>query len=105
LENGHHYFGSQTVNGVESTARLDVAVTLDPTPCAPGGSATQTKTPGQTLANLTVTGSNIRWYSASSGGTLLNPSTVLVNGTHYWATQTINCTESATRLEVAVTVN
>jgi len=105
LENGHHYFASQTVNGVESTARLDVAVTLDPTPCAPGGSAAQTKTPGQTLANLSITGNNIRWYSAASGGSLLNPSTVLVNGTHYWATQTINCTESATRLEVTVTVN
>jgi FG-GAP-like repeat/FG-GAP repeat len=106
LPNGtSNYYASQTVNDVESTARFHVVVTVDPTPCAPGGSAAQTKTPGQTLANLSITGSNIRWYSAASGGSLLNPSTVLVNGTHYWATQTINCTESATRLEVTVTVN
>jgi len=105
ISNGTTYYASQTVNGVESTQRLGVAATIDPTPCAPTGSATQTYSAGATVASLQATGSNIRWYAAASGGTSLATSTVLVNGTHYYATQTISCTESATRLEVVVTIN
>jgi len=104
ISNGTTYYASQTVNGVESTARIPVAATIPQTPCAPTGSATQTRTSGQTLADLTVVGSNIRWYGASSGGTALATTTVLVNGTHYYATQTINCTESATRLDVTISI-
>jgi len=99
-----HYYASQTVNGVESTARLDVTATVDPTPCAPSGTATQTYSAGSTLASLQATGSGIRWYAAESGGTALASSTVLVNGTHYYASQTISCTESATRLDVTANV-
>jgi hypothetical protein len=102
---GTTYYASQTINSVESTARLAVTARVDPTPCAPTGDATQTRTSGQTLANLTVSGSNIRWYSASTGGDLLDPSTALVNGMQYFATQTVSCTESATRLSVTVTIN
>jgi hypothetical protein len=100
-----HYYASQTVNGVESTARLDVTATIDPTPCAPTGSATQSYTTGATVASLQATGSGIRWYAAASGGTALASSTLLVNGTHYWATQTVNCTESASRLDITTIVN
>lgn len=57
-----------------------------------------------TIANLTVTGSNIQWYSASTGGVQLDPSTILVNGTHYYASQTVNCTESANRLDITVNI-
>ena len=105
IVNGTHYFASQTVNGVESTARLEVTATVDPTPCAPTGAPTQSYSTGATVASLQSTGSSIRWYSASSGGTALASSVVLVDGTHYFASQTINCTESATRLEVIVTIN
>jgi hypothetical protein len=99
-----HYYASQTVNGVESTARLDVSATVDPTPCKPTGASTQTYSSGSTVASLQATGSAIRWYAAESGGTALSTSTTLVNGTHYWATQTISCTESATRLDVTANV-
>ena len=105
LQNGQHYYASQTINGVESEDRLDVTATLDLTPCAPTGLAVQTFGAGITVAGLQATGSNIRWYEASSGGTQLSNSTVLVNGAHYFATQNIDCTESATRLEVAVILN
>jgi hypothetical protein len=58
-----------------------------------------------TVADLTTTsGSNIKWYSASTGGSALATSTVLVNGTTYYASQTINGVESATRLAVTATV-
>jgi hypothetical protein len=105
LTNGDHYYASQTVNGVESANRLDVTASLDNTPCKPTGSGSQTYSAGSTVANLLATGSNIRWYTASSGGTALSPATVLVNNTHYYATQTIDCTESAQRFDVTVTIN
>jgi len=58
-----------------------------------------------TLANMVITGSNIKWYSASSGGTLLPATTVLTNGTTYYASQTVGTCESATRTAVQVTLN
>jgi hypothetical protein len=53
-----------------------------------------------TVADLTASGTNIKWYSASTGGTPLATSTVLVNGQHYYASQTINGCESTTRKDV-----
>ena len=105
ISNGTTYYASQTVNGVESTARLEVTATILSTPCAPSGTATQTYSTGATVASLQATGSGIRWYAASSGGTALATSTLLVNGTHYYASQTVSCTESATRLDVTANVN
>src|SRR5690606_16138590 len=58
-----------------------------------------------TLANMVITGSNIKWYSASIGGTLLPATTVLTNGTIYYASQTVGTCESATRTAVQVTLN
>ncbi len=98
LENGHHYYATQTVNGSESISRFEVTASVDPTPCAPTATSPQS---GVTVADLAATGQNIRWYTASSGGTALAPSTALENGT-YWASQTIDCTESATRVAVTV---
>ncbi|OYU82868.1 MAG: hypothetical protein CFE24_13825, partial [Flavobacterium sp. BFFFF2] len=55
-----------------------------------------------TLANLTVGGTNISWYNASTGGTLLPSSTALVDGTTYFASQTISNCDSPSRLAVTV---
>ena len=99
-----NYYASQTVNDVESTARFHVVATVDPTPCTPSGSATQSYSAGLTVASLQATGTSIRWYAAASGGAALATLTALVSGNHYYATQTINCTESATRLDVTVTI-
>ncbi|HEX8268582.1 MAG TPA: hypothetical protein VF581_01705, partial [Flavobacterium sp.] len=41
-----------------------------------------------TVANLTATGNNIQWYTTSSGGTPLAPTTVLVDNAIYYASQT-----------------
>jgi hypothetical protein len=102
LVNGTHYYASQTVNGVESTARFDATATILSTPCAPTGTASQSHLAGATVASLLASGTSIRWYAAASGGAALATSTVLVTGTHYYATQTVSCTESATRLDVTV---
>jgi len=73
---------------------------------APFGLSSQTFTPGQTLANLVVTGTNILWYSTLTGrnttSTPLPSNTLLVDGVTYYATQTINGYESPTRLAVTV---
>ena len=52
-----------------------------------------------------VTGTAVQWYSASSGGTALPSSTLLVNGSHYYASQTVASCESALRLDVTAIVN
>jgi len=58
-----------------------------------------------TVGDLTTTsGSNIKWYAASTGGSALATSTVLVNGTTYYASQTVNGVESTLRLAVTATV-
>lgn len=72
---------------------------------APTASASQSFCAGATVANLIVTGTNIKWYDAINGGSLIAPSTVLVNGAQYFATQTINGCESAARTIVTATVN
>ena len=107
LENGTHYYASQTVGGCESTSRFDVTATINTTPSAPTGSASQTFCSGSspTVANLTATGTAIKWYAASSGGTALVTTTPLVSGTHYYATQTINGCESTSRFDVTATIN
>lgn len=58
-----------------------------------------------TLADVVITGSNIKWYSAASGGTLLAPTTVLTSGTIYYASQTVGTCESVTRSAVQITLN
>jgi len=56
-----------------------------------------------TISSLTATGENIKWYSASTGGTLYTGTETLVNGQTYYASQTVNGVESTTRL--AITAN
>jgi hypothetical protein len=58
-----------------------------------------------TVADLHATGTGIKWYLTSTGGTALETSTLLVNNTHYYASQTINGVESTTRLDVLVTMS
>jgi hypothetical protein len=70
-----------------------------PPPTAP---STQAVCSGSTLANLVATGSNLKWYTTSSGGVALNTNTVLATGT-YFVSQTVGSTESA-RTSVAVTI-
>ena len=57
-----------------------------------------------TIASLTATGTAIKWYAASSGGTALSTATALVNNTIYYASQTIDGCESVNRTEVTVTI-
>jgi hypothetical protein len=72
---------------------------------------------GQTLADIIVKGQNIKWYSTKNNSTgrtnkmskttetTLPLTTVLVDNTTYYASQTINDIESKERLAVTVKLN
>lgn len=79
-------------------------ITLNQVATPPSASASQSFNSGDTLANLTVTGSNLQWYSNSTGGTPLPLGTLLVNGATYYVSQTVNGCESS-RIAITVTQN
>jgi len=69
---------------------------------APTGQETQDFVTGETLADFDVTGENILWYDAPTGGNLLSPTDLIVAGSVYYASQTVasSCGESIVRLKV-----
>jgi len=107
LADNTHYYASQTVNGCESTSRVDVTATINTSPAVPTGTATQVFCSGisPTVDSLIALGTAIKWYATSIGGAPLATITALADNTHYYATQTVNACESATRLDVTATVN
>ena len=58
-----------------------------------------------TVANLQANEANVVWYTAASGGTALDPATVLVTGTYYGAIKDPMGCESSIRSVVAVIVS
>ena len=74
-------------------------------PAAPTGAASQTLCSGATVAQLNATGTAVQWYTTPTGGSPLANTTVLMNGSTYYATQTVNGLESINRLAVTVTIN
>ena len=61
---------------------------------APEGDTEQTFTEGETIANLTVNGTNIAWYAERALLTPLPTNTPLTDGTTYYATQVFNSGKS-----------
>ena len=94
------YYVTQTVNGLES-ARKAVLVTIQTT-TAPTAS-NQTFVGSGTVASLVATGTALKWYSLSTGGSALDSSTTLTTGTTYYVSQTLNSCES-TRSAAVVTI-
>src|SRR5690606_37845270 len=56
------------------------------------------------LADMVITGTNIQWYDAATGGNLLPATTTLTNGATYYASQSVNGCESASRTAVQVSL-
>ena len=56
-----------------------------------------------TLNDVIITGQNIQWHDAQSGGNLLSVNTFLQNGVTYYASQTINGCKSD-RIPVSITI-
>lgn len=76
---------------------------------APTGFNSQTLAPGSTLANIVVNGTNVQWYASATNkngfsmlAAPLPSNTVLVDGTTYYATQTVGGIESTAYLPVTV---
>ena len=106
LATGTYTYTVKNTSGCTSVASANVVINTQPSPpAAPTGTAAQSFCSGATVASLTATGTSLKWYAAATGGTVLSTTTILVNGTHYYASQTINTCESTTRLNVAVTIN
>lgn len=94
LVNGKHYYASQQPAGAYcASPRLDVAITIN-TPARPDVVATQEFCKSATIADLIATGTNLKWHSASTGGSILNPSTPLIDNQQYYVSQTISSCES-----------
>jgi len=86
------------------TLTRTVTITQSGPVAAPTGAATQNFTSGSTLSALVVTGQNIKWYASASDAAnhtgSLPITTVLVNNTTYYATQTVGSCESSASLAV-----
>ncbi|WP_444542675.1 immunoglobulin domain-containing protein, partial [Flavobacterium limi] len=104
LVNGTKYYASQTLNGCESVLRTEVTAVINTT-AAPTASATQPFCSAATVASLSATGTAIKWYDAAASGAQLLPTAALVNGTKYYASQTLNGCESILRTEVTAVIN
>ncbi|MEJ0030048.1 MAG: hypothetical protein WDO15_06615 [Bacteroidota bacterium] len=107
VEDGKHYFAGATKHLCEAPTRLDVKVIVNPTPTpAPTGLSSQYFCGPRTIADLVVSGTNIKWYSGSTGGVLCYRQLRYFNDEIYYASQTLGrFAKSATRFAVAVTVN
>ncbi len=112
LVDGKHYYATQTTGSpaCESTSTLDVLVNITADPLAPTGSLSQSfcSSTSHKVSDLkTSTGTNVLWYANNSGGLALASTTDLIDGNHYFATQTTTALpgcESTTRFDVTITV-
>ncbi len=103
LVNGTTYYASQTLNACESQTRLAIVADITSV-TAPSGLSNQSLCSGAILSDLQATGTTIQWYDEATGGNLLSPTLALVNGTTYYASQTLNACESPIRLAVTVSI-
>jgi hypothetical protein len=101
---GNHTVTVNNTNGCGSTT-VTVTITM---PLAPLAVSPQYFNTGQTLQNLMVDGQNIQWYANAINknssqqvvSTPLPLTTLLVDGTTYFASQTINGVESVERIPI-----
>ena len=96
-----------SATGCVSLTRTPVLVIIyDATP-APSGNTSQTfcKEDSPRISDLVVAGLNVKWYGSASGGVEIPQNAILVDGAKYYASQTFNVCESASRLAVTVVLN
>jgi alpha-tubulin suppressor-like RCC1 family protein len=104
LTNETRYYANSNKFGCISSPRFEVIVNLKtPTP-KPSGNTHQSFCKGATIADIGVDGTNIRWYNTNSSTSPISTNTPLVNGSHYFVTQTIDGCESL-RLDIQTTVS
>jgi len=100
------YYVSQFVGECDSE-RIPVTVTITTVPLPQTADATPEFCSATTIAGLIVTGetgATFTWYNEPNGGTVLPTSTALVNGGHYYVSQTVgDCTSARLMITVSIT--
>ncbi|MNK34126.1 hypothetical protein D3C87_526270 [compost metagenome] len=107
LTNGMTYYVTQTID-CEGPALAITVSEITETPCTtpiPVGDQTQNFSEDDTLADLLVEGQNLKWYADPLLTQLLDTGTSLVEGTSYYATQTIDCESLALTVTVHRTLS
>ena len=99
LANGN-YYATQTENGCES-ARTEVTVVIVNSVAPTASSQVFCSSANATVANLVASGTDLKWYSAATGGSALASDVALTSG-NYYVSQTLNSCESVSRTQVAV---
>ncbi len=88
--------------------RTPATVTINPAPVAPGVTTPVDYCQGDAATPLVATGSNLLWYTTSTGGTgnatAPTPSTTTAGSTSYFVSQTVGGCEGP-RAEIVVNVN
>ena len=105
LVSGTTYYASQNLSSCINGDRLAVTATVTPIPATPTGAASQTfcNTDNDDLADLVVSGTNLVWYDAATGGNVL-PTTTLVTATTYYVAS-VNGTCESSRLAITTTLD
>ena len=100
-----YWVSSTSGSSCESSTRSEIVVTVNAYTNPPTTTwSTQVYTgDDKDLTELEVLGTNLLWYDAATGGNLLPNTTLLVDETTYYASQTLGGVESTNRL--AITVN
>jgi hypothetical protein len=104
IVSGTPYYASQTVNGCEGLLRATVTPTINVVAAPAISNDAQVFCNNATVADLLPNGAEIKWYTSSTGGTALLATDVLVSGTPYFASQTVNGCEGLLRGTVTATV-
>ena len=96
------YWVDATDNSLTSSPRTEIVATINSLPTAPTGNSAQSFCSGSSpkVADLSASGTAIQWYANTSGGVPLPPSTLLSDGIHYYASQTVSGCESNARFDV-----
>ncbi len=102
------YYVSQTVNGCEGP-RDTVSVTIKPTPLIPVVTTPLFYCINTPAAQLSATGTNLLWYSGSTGGTgnstAPTPLTTAIGNSFYYVSQTNNQGCESPRVAITVSVS
>ena len=101
------YYVSQTANACESP-RAQIDILINVAPSAPSATTSYTYCQGVSATQLSASGNDLLWYTASTGGSgssvAPTPSTSSAGSINYYVSQTTNNCESP-RTSIGVTTN
>ncbi|MDT0554859.1 gliding motility-associated C-terminal domain-containing protein [Patiriisocius hiemis] len=105
LIDGAAYYAAQTVDGCESSVRLEVVANVDDaaTPTTSNTDQDFCVVDNPTVADIQVN-ETVTWYDAPTDGTAYDSTDPLIDGTIYYAAQTVDGCESSVRLAVDINV-